>query len=140
MARLERYSEEARSHLMKLPCPTFDSTPFTEPPPLKKLRVALVSTAGLHQREDRPFEMGAYDYRLIHRNTPANELLMSHISTNFDRTGYQQDLNVVFALDRLNDMVQQGKIGSVAEFHYSFMGGPPNPKKWNRPLQPSAPS
>ena len=128
MARPERFSEEVRSHLMKLPCPTFDSTPFIEPPPLKKLRVALVSTAGLHQRDDRSFRMGAYDYRLIHRNAPANELMMSHISTNFDRTGYQQDLNLVFPLDRLNDMVQQGKIGSVAEYHYSFMGAT-EPKK-----------
>mgnify|MGYP000004615838 FL=1 len=122
MARLERYSEEARSHLMKLPCPTFDSTPFTKPPPLKELRLALVSTAGLHPRGDRPFGMGDGDYRLIPRNTPANELVMSHISTNFDRTCYQQDLNVVFPLDRLNDLVQQGKIESVAEYHYSFMG------------------
>ncbi len=115
MARLERYSEEARSHLMKLPCPTFDSTPFTKPPPLKELRLALVSTAGLHPRGDRPFGMGDVDYRLIPRNTPANELVMSHISTNFDRTGYQQDLNVVFPLDRLNELVQQGKIESLAE-------------------------
>ena len=80
MARLERYPEEARSHLMKLPCPTIDSTPFTKPPPLKELRLALVSTAGLHPRGDRPFRMGDVDYRLIPRNTPANELVMSHIS------------------------------------------------------------
>jgi D-proline reductase (dithiol) PrdB len=66
--------------------------------------------------------MGDVDYRLIPRNTPANELVMSHISTNFDRTGYQQDLNVVFPLDRLNELVQQGKIESVADFHFSFMG------------------
>ena len=62
------------------------------------------------------------DYRLIPRNTPANELVMSHISTNLDRTGYQQDLNVVFPLDPLNGLVQQGKIESLAKYHYFFMG------------------
>lgn len=27
---------------------------------------------------------------------------MSHLSINFDRTGFQQDINVVFPIDRLN--------------------------------------
>ena len=47
---------------------------------------------------------------------------MSHISTNYDRSGFQKDWNVVFPLDRLNELAQQGVIGSVADFHYSFMG------------------
>ena len=47
---------------------------------------------------------------------------MSHVSTNFDRTGFQQDWNVVFPLDRLHALAQEGSIGSVAAFHYSFMG------------------
>jgi D-proline reductase (dithiol) PrdB len=51
-----------------------------------------------------------------------NDLVMSHISTNFDRTGFQQDWNVVFPLDRLRELAAQGIIGSVADFHYSYMG------------------
>jgi len=47
---------------------------------------------------------------------------MSHISTNFDRTGFQQDWNVVFPLDRLHELAQERIIGSVATFHYAFMG------------------
>jgi D-proline reductase (dithiol) PrdB len=47
---------------------------------------------------------------------------MSHISTNFDRTGFQQDWNVVFPLDRLRELADHGIIGSVADFHYSYMG------------------
>ena len=47
---------------------------------------------------------------------------MSHISVNFDRSGFQQDLNVVFPVERLKEMAADGKIGSVADFDYSFMG------------------
>jgi D-proline reductase (dithiol) PrdB len=47
---------------------------------------------------------------------------MSHVSTNFDRTGFQQDLNVILPIDRLREMAGRGEIGSVADFHYSFMG------------------
>ena len=96
MARLENYPEAVRNHLLKLPCPTFDSTPFNRPIPMKEQRVALVSTAGLHLRGDRPFGLGDADHRLIPRDAPANHMVMSHISTNFDRIGYLQDLNVVF--------------------------------------------
>ncbi len=122
MTRLSSYSEEERQHLLELPCPTFDSTPFVIPPPLNSLRVAIISTAGLHRRNDPPFGLGASDYRLIPSDTPADDLIMSHVSTNFDRTGFQMDVNMVFPLDRLNRLAEQGFIGSVATYHYSFMG------------------
>ena len=34
----------------------------------------------------------------------ADELVMSHSSVNFDRTGFQQDINIVFPVDRLRDL------------------------------------
>jgi D-proline reductase (dithiol) PrdB len=62
------------------------------------------------------------EYRIIPGVIRANDLIMSHISTNFDRTGFEQDWNIVFPLDRLKELAEQGTIGSVADFHYSFMG------------------
>jgi len=122
MARLDRMTEGEREHLLKLPCPTYESTPWATGPPLNQRRVALISTAGIHKRDDRPFEMGATDYRIISDDTSSDDLIMSHISANFDRTGFLQDWNVVFPIDRLRDMVEQGTIGSIAQYHYSFMG------------------
>jgi D-proline reductase (dithiol) PrdB len=122
MTRLDKYSEEERSHLLGLPCPSFKTTAFATGPSLAERRIALISTAGLHRRGDRPFAIGEADYRLISADTPANDLVMSHISTNFDRTGFQLDLNLVFPLDRLSELVKQGFINSLADYHYSFMG------------------
>ncbi|MFC1876647.1 glycine/sarcosine/betaine reductase selenoprotein B family protein [Thermodesulfobacteriota bacterium] len=122
MARLDKYSEEERSHLLGLPCPNFETTPFAAGPSLTERRIALISTAGLHRRGDRPFAIGEADYRLISADTPSNDLVMSHISTNFDRTGFQLDLNLVFPLDRLSELAKQGFINSLADYHYSFMG------------------
>jgi D-proline reductase (dithiol) PrdB len=122
MARLENYSEEERNHLLSLPCPTFESTALIAGPKLLERKVAIISTAGLHLRSDRPFDLGASDYRLIPKDTPSKDLVMSHISTNFDRTGFQMDVNLVFPLDRLCELEKEGFIGSVAEYHYSFMG------------------
>jgi D-proline reductase (dithiol) PrdB len=110
-------------------CPTFATQPWVAGPALPQRRVALISTAGLHRRDDRPFAVTsgntraiAGDYRVIPNDIAANDLVMSHVSTNFDRTGFQQDWNVVFPLDRLHELAQDGVIGSVAAFHYSFMG------------------
>ncbi len=122
MVRLEQYGKEERQHLLNLPCPTYETSPFVTGVIVKKSRVALVSTAGLHKSADRPFNVGESGYRLIPKDSQANDLVMSHISTNFDRTGFQLDLNTVFPLDRLNEMAAAGIIGSVAEYHYSFMG------------------
>ena len=129
MARLEQMHSAMRASLLAMECPVFDSHAWVTGPPLHQRRVALVSTAGLHRRDDRPFPVTcgnlraiAADYRVIPGDIVANNLVMSHVSTNFDRTGFQQDWNVVFPLDRLHELAAQGAIGSAAAFHYSFMG------------------
>jgi len=128
MVRLADLPEWERDHLLDLArkAPTFSTRPFVHGPALRHRRVALISTAGLHRRDDRPFASGrgATEYRVIPAGTPANDLVMSHISVNFDRTGFRSDLNVVMPVDRLPELARDGVIGSVADFHYSFMGAP----------------
>jgi D-proline reductase (dithiol) PrdB len=100
----------------------FDARPWVKPPPLHKARVAIVTTAGVHRRNDRPFGPNATDYRIIPGDTRAADLVMTHQSVNFDRTGFQEDHNIVFPIDRLAELASRGVIGSVAALHYSFMG------------------
>ncbi|MBU0516293.1 MAG: glycine/betaine/sarcosine/D-proline family reductase selenoprotein B [Proteobacteria bacterium] len=128
MARLSDIPEPLRSHLAKLECPTFEHTPWAVGPAPAERRIAMVSTAGLHTRDDRPFAGMSGEYRVIPGGVAAGDLVMSHISSNFDRTGFAQDLNVVFPLDRLNELAREGVIGGVADRHYSFMGAT-DPKK-----------
>jgi D-proline reductase (dithiol) PrdB len=123
MARIEQMPEPMRSHIAKLKCEPFDTQPWVEGPPIYWQRVAIVSTAGLHTRGDRPFTFMPGDhYRIIPKDVRANDLVMSHISSNFDRSGFQQDWNVVFPLDRLRELVEKRAISGMANFHYSFMG------------------
>ena len=129
MVRLADTPDDLRPFLEQLPCPTFDTQPWVTPKPLSACRVAIVSTAGLQQRGDRPFSMGndtamfgEGDYRVIGGDTPAGDIVMSHVSVNFDRSGFQQDINVAFPIDRLRELESENIIGSVADYHYSFMG------------------
>ena len=119
--RLERVSEEERKKLLSFKIPSFESYPWVSGPSLKERRVAIVTTAGLHSRHDRPFSRDLNDfYRIIPGDVQANDLVMSHMATSFDRTGFQRDWNVVFPIDRLREMEAEGIIGSIAAVHYSY--------------------
>jgi D-proline reductase (dithiol) PrdB len=108
--------------LSTLPCPQFDTQPWVTGGPLSTRRVALVSTAGLMMRGDRPVTANDVRYRAIAHDADARDVLMSHVSVNYDRTGFQRDPNVAFPRERLQELAAAGVIGSVAVNHYSSMG------------------
>ena len=138
MVRLADLTEPERDYLLartKALAGFEGRQPWVACPPLSKMRIAIITTAGLHRRQDRPFAdgVGAADYRVIPGNVDAGELVLSHLSVNFDRTGFQQDMNVVFPIDRLQELAAEGIVGGVAGYHYSFMGAAPHQQ-----LQPRA--
>src|SRR3990172_12248900 len=109
--RPEEMSAQAIEMMNSLDLPSFDDHPFVAPKPLDQRRVAIISSAGLHRRGDRPFGWAARDYRTI----PIQEraLVMSHVAVDFDRTGFEQDLNTIFPIERLEELADAGVIGSV---------------------------
>ena len=122
MTRLTNLPPAQAKRLAEAECPQFETTPWVTGPALSQRRVAIVSSAGLVVRGEMPFRGRDADYRAIPSHTKPEELLTSHISVNFDRTGLQEDWNVAFPLERLHELAADGVIGSVAETHYSFMG------------------
>lgn len=123
MPSLDQLSEVLRNSLLTLPVQVNDDAPFRPlPRPLSECRLALVSTAGIHLRGDRPFSGGDPSFRRIPAESRANDILQSHTSISFDRTPALQDLNVIFPVDRLRELAAHGTIGSVAPNFYSFMG------------------
>ena len=122
MTRLTDLPPAQAQRLAELECPDFETRPWVTGPTLSQRRVAIVSSAGLVVRGEDPFRGRDPDYRAIPASTKPEQLLISHISINFDRTGFQEDWNIVFPLDRLNELATDKVIGSVAQTHYSFMG------------------
>ena len=122
MVRLSDLPPHVAQGLLNLPLPEYGAPPWVQPPRLTEARVALVTTAGLHRRSDAKFVGGAADYRILPDDIDPADIMMSHVSVNFDRSGFQQDVNVVFPLELLRELAARGEIGSVARWHYSFMG------------------
>ncbi len=102
---------------------------WVTPPPLSEATVALVTSAGLHRRDDPPFRFGDYAYRLIPRDVDPAELVQAHVSVNFDRTHFQRDVNVVLPLDRIRELHASGEVGGVSAWHFSVMGANPTPTR-----------
>ena len=125
MVKLSELPALHRERYLEMEVPSFADTPWADCPPLVDSRICIVSTAGLHRRDDHPFEGYAADYRVIPGDADMNDLVMSHLSTNFDRTGFFQDVNVAFPIDRLRELCDAGVIGALSEHHFSFMGAAP---------------
>ncbi len=95
-------------------------TPVTKP--LKEMRIALASACGAHLKSDKRFNLaGDTSFRVIPDGTPASDLMVSH--GGYDNTDANRDINSMFPLDRLHDLVKEGFMKETAPFHYGFMGG-----------------
>jgi len=112
--------QQVRDQLNDLEGYVFDDVPWTLPKPLSECRVAVVTTAGLTTDGDTDWNPGDQGFTVLPNNH--RDFTLAHFSPNFDRTGWIVDPNVVLPLDRLDEMVIDGEIGSVADVHISFMG------------------
>jgi len=123
MPRLDRLPAASRGNLVNLPVQVNDTAPWTRlTRPLAACRVAIVTTAGLHPRADRPFTPGEQGYREIPAETPTADIIQSHTSLGFDRTPQMRDVNISYPIDRLRELVARGELGGVGPRGYSFMG------------------
>ena len=94
-----------RAHSATLPAPEFPNPAWVTPPPLADATVAIVTSAALYASGDDGFTAGDTSYRLIDRDR--RDLVMGHWSPNFDHTAVAMDLNVVYPIDRLEELAAQ---------------------------------
>jgi D-proline reductase (dithiol) PrdB len=91
---------------------------------LDKSTIAIVTTAGVHHKDQEPFNMedreGDPSYRIIDLRKPLSSLMITH--DYYDHSDADRDINIVFPAERLKELEKEGHIGRVADLHYSFMG------------------
>ena len=139
MPRLDQLSEIQRQSALYFPCLEHDTSPWVPwTKELSKSKVALVSSAGLHLRGDRPFKGGDPTYRVIPSDSNTGDVIDSHTSIGWDRTGLYRDLNLAFPMDRMRELVDRKVIGSLAQDYYSFMGAQRDPRKIIQETGPQA--
>ncbi len=100
---------------------------------LRQAKVALITTAALHQFGEPTFDEqlrgGDCSFRELPTDVDVQKLRIAHRSSAFDQTGALQDRNLVFPLDRFRELVSRGLIGALNHRHFSFMGSITAPGK-----------
>jgi D-proline reductase (dithiol) PrdB len=102
-----------------------EAVPWAPPQkPLAECKLALVTTSGVHHSEQEPFDMqdseGDPSFRAIDAATISGGYKITH--DYYDHSDAEKDLNIIFPLQRLQELQQEGVIGQLADTHYSFMG------------------
>jgi D-proline reductase (dithiol) PrdB len=122
-----------------------DDIPWTPlAKPLSECTVAMVSSAAIALRSDRPFdqEIERQDpwfsdpsYRVIPRGAAAADIKCYHLHIN--PAFAEQDLNCILPLQQLSELEASHEIGRVAPSHYSYSGYTTRPQPL---LQESVPA
>ncbi len=97
-------------------------TPFDRQ--LSRATIALVTAAGVHRRDQEPFniadELGDLTFRIFGPETSPADLMVTH--HHYDHSDADRDINVVFPIDALRNLVSEGFIGGEAREHLGYMG------------------
>ena len=85
--------------------------------------IALITSGGLYLKESQPpFQTtsihGDPSFREIPRTARQQDFGIAH--AHYDHSLAEQDINVIFPLQRLIELEREKVIGKVAETHYSF--------------------
>ena len=92
--------------------------------PLSESRLTFVSTAGVQPKNTMPFDtvhpVGDYSFRRVPSNSKTSDLEIHQLK--YPTFGANRDLNVIFPIERLRELVDEKFIGGLTENFFSFIG------------------
>ncbi len=98
--------------------------------PMSEWKVGLVSSSGTHLRSQKPFDIvsddGDWSCREIPVETDPKDLMIS--DSHYDHSDADTDINCMFPIVTLKELVKDDVIGSIPSKFYSFMGFVPVPQ------------
>jgi D-proline reductase (dithiol) PrdB len=92
--------------------------------PLSESRLTFVSTAGVQPKGTLPFDtvhpVGDYTFRHVPSNSKPVDLEIHQLK--YPTHGAERDLNVVFPIERLQELKEENFIRELAQNFFSFIG------------------
>ena len=134
-----------KGYYANMAVPPYDAVPWTPlPKPLRKAKVALVTTAGINLRGVAPpfdYESeklrptwGDPTYRMLPRTLAQEQVQAGHLHINND--DLERDVDCAFPVHRMLELEAAGEIGALADTNYSFMGYQPDTTEWTQRYAP----
>ena len=104
--------------------------------PLSESRLTFVSSAGVQPVGTMPFDVvhpvGDYSFRRVPSDSKPSGLEIHQIK--YPTHGALRDLNVIFPVERLQELAAEGVVGGLTENFFSFIGYNMDPERLERTL------
>jgi len=92
--------------------------------PLSESRLTFVSTAGVQPKNSIPFDtvhpVGDYSFRRVPSDSKPTDLAIHQLK--YPTLGAKRDLNVIFPIERLQELAKAKIIGGLTANFFSFIG------------------
>jgi len=92
--------------------------------PLSEARLTFVSTAGVQPKDSMPFDtvhpIGDYTFRRVPSDSKPTDLEIHQLK--YPTLGAKGDLNVIFPIERLQEIAKEKVIGGLTTNFFSFIG------------------
>jgi D-proline reductase (dithiol) PrdB len=102
--------------------------------PLNQSRVTLISSCGVHMKHDRPMDVchpfGDFTFRRVLSTAKHPDLIIHQLKYPHDDADL--DINVIFPIERLQDLTAEGVIGGLTANFFSFIGYNMDPERFER--------
>ena len=99
--------------------------------PLSQSRICFVSTSGVQPKNTLPFDtvhpVGDYSFRRVPSGSKPDDLEIHQLK--YPTFGAKEDLNVIFPIQRLQELVVEGAIGGLTKNFYTFIGYNMDPQR-----------
>lgn len=109
-------------------------TPITKP--VSESRLTFISSAGVQPKGTLPFDVvhpvGDYTFRQVPTTSKPDHLEIHQLK--YPTIGANRDLNVIFPIERLQELAAEGVIGGLTEHFYSFIGYNMDPERLEETL------
>jgi D-proline reductase (dithiol) PrdB len=104
--------------------------------PLSESRLTFVSSAGVQPKGTLPFDVvhpvGDYSFRRVPSGSAPSDLEIHQIK--YPTAGAHKDLNVIFPVERLQELAKEGAVGGLTQNFFSFIGYNMDPERLERTL------
>ena len=92
--------------------------------PLSKSRLTFISTSGVQPKGTMPFDtahpIGDYTFRRVPSGSTPSDLEIHQLK--YPTAGAERDLNVIYPIERLQELSKERIIGELAPNFFSFIG------------------
>ena len=102
--------------------------------PLSEVRLTLISSCGVHAKSDPPLDVchpfGDFRFRRVPSRLRHQDLIIHQLKYPHDDADV--DINVIFPIERLQELAFEGVLGGLTQNFFSFIGYNMDPERFER--------